>query len=925
MLFSFLAVVVNFSLARGTAEVPSAVFPIKPGEAVTSFAWTDDGLCVDGTNVPWRVLGVGTPSNGTSFVWHTRCSDGEQAFVKGTLTSAVSRYKIEGFDRLDRREPNCRVTIVPVRDGHVKLDMTCKGTRSPVFRATRQIKVSKGNEVVTEVSGKTTDLGWCRFVLEDIDGTVLFKPDIWVFRDRNLKFAIRVLHTDCTNQVMYVRSDNWFDRSKPHTLRVEMFDFTAGDLRWKTTIPAKPYVSNGYYNSDGKMEQPVDISSLPPGRFKCVVTLVGPDGKDVAGDYAYYAKPSPGGAPWEGTVYGIDDGVPPPWTAPVFGAEGFDCWNRRVIFGGGGVVSSMTSDGRELLASPVALVLNGKPLEFEARLASSRASEAVYRLKAKGADVMVDVKCEFDGFMWFDVTYGASVHSLDVVVPVRRDLVVGFDDCSSVKEKMLLPRGKTCSIDYDASKKPYWWIGSTVGLMGGTDTFRGRRLKNVDASARIDANEVRAAVTMRLVDTPAAVGDVEKRTCGFYLQPTPVKPKDMALTATTSDKIVYWTGKIERFFEDKWHGQVDMEKYARFAKELAAGKRVFFYCATKGASTSFPWWGWFGSRWSMNEDPEIYAEEIPFKDRVTKDCSSWINACPNEKSFLEFKIWNTCEFLWNPQLAVKDLYWDLPNPSECPSAVHGCRWKDEFGRTWKDRPMRTCREIHKRVYREVKKKNRDGAMLGHLTCMHVPSESFFDLAVMGEVYERLIRYSLNYYDVLTPDDMLINYAARSSEMTIIMLPQIYRVMHMYDRARLRTYNPNSPENDRVVRHGEAYFKIYDLNIGNYGDRWLKTDRLLAEKFGPNRRHSAFYTKECPVTVVEPAKRFLYAFYEGEGHGLLILLNDTDMDVEKTVTLSGFEGTGEDVFSGDKHAFRKEGCVFRLPPRESRFIYFDKFR
>ena len=542
MLLPFLAVVVNFSLARGTADSPSAVFPIKPGEAVVSFAWTDEGLCVNGTNVSWRTVGVKSPADGVSFTWYTRCSDGEQAFLKGTLKSTASHYRIEGLDRMDRRQPDCRISVIPVRDGNIKLDMTCKGARSPVFRTARQIMVAAGKESSTAVTGKTTDLGWCRFKLEDVDGGVLFSPEIWGFKDKDFKFAIRVLHTDCTNQIMYVRSDNWFDRSKPHALRIEMFDFDDGKPVWKTSVPAKPWINNGYYNSDGKMEQPVDISSLPPGRFKCVVTLVGPDGKDVASDYAYYAKPSPGGAPWEGTAYGIEDTVPPPWSRPVFGKDGLSCWNRSVRFGGNGMVESMKSDGFELLASPVAIMCDGKALEFDVTLADSRVSESVYRLQAKDADVTIDVKCEFDGFMWFDVTYGA-VRSLDVEVPVRRDLVAGFDDCSSVRDKLHLPRGKTCSLDYDVSKKPYWWIGSTVGLMGGTDTFRGRRLKNVESSTRLDVTDVRAAVTMRLVDTP--VTDGKRRTCGFYLQPTPVKPKDMALTATTSDKIKYWTGKME--------------------------------------------------------------------------------------------------------------------------------------------------------------------------------------------------------------------------------------------------------------------------------------------------------------------------------------------------------------------------------------------
>jgi hypothetical protein len=58
-------------------------------------------------------------------------------------------------------------------------------------------------------------------------------------------------------------------------------------------------------------------------------------------------------APWEDTALGTEDTVPPPWTLPVAAETQYSCWGRTYSFGGGGLVSSVKSQAKELLADPV--------------------------------------------------------------------------------------------------------------------------------------------------------------------------------------------------------------------------------------------------------------------------------------------------------------------------------------------------------------------------------------------------------------------------------------------------------------------------------------------------------------------------------------------------------------------------------------------
>ena len=917
----FLAATLTFLLPPGTAENPSAVFPLKPGEEPMAFAWDGDMFRAGDRTISWKEIGV-VRGDGTKFKWKTKAADGEEILMDIMLKRSASRFAIPSMASLANRKLEGHISVTPAKAGTAKLQLVCRGPRSPILRNFRQAKAKAGETVRIPLIGNTTDLGALALTLSDIDGAVLFQPGGWGFRDPSLVFALRVLHTDRERQVMYIRSDNWFGKDTNHTLRVTMEDFDSGVAKWTRTVPALPVqgVGNRYY--DGKREQPVDVKDLPPGQYKCVVTLVDGRGKDVASDYAFFAKPD-GKAPWEGTTLGLEDTVPPPWTAPEFRDDTFTCWNRRMALGGKALVTSIMSGGQELLQAPVAMEVDGRPVGFVSRCARRGVSEADYELAPEdGTPVKVALRCEFDGMMWFDVTWKPPVKSIAVKIPVRRSLVTGFDDCSSAKEKLDLPPGKTCAFDYDPTHKPWWWLGNTVGLMGGTENFRGWRIKDTSRGYRLDVTADAAIVTMRFVDVPLDAG--EQRTFGFYLEPTPVKPKNMAFASLPAERIVRWTGHVERFFEDKWPGRIVPEKFAPYAEHLKKGRRVFFYNGTKGVSAAFPWWGWYGSLWQVNGNPEIYSEEVPFDTRARKDRAAWTCGCPNVRNFLDYKIWSVCWLLHEPSLGVKDLYWDLAGPYLCPSKVHGCRWKDEFGNERLDRPVRTIREMHKRVYREMKKKNADGLMMGHLQFQRNPSDVFFDALVMGECYDRDICYALNYYDVLNPATMRLNYAARANEQTIVMLPQISRAMGMYAADRRKGYDPKAPENDRANRHATAYFKIHDLGVGgDLGGQWTKPDAAL-RPFGASRRHSAYYTGDCPVTVSTPSERFLYALYEGEGERkLLILLNDTDGDVSQTISVKGLKAIGKDIFSDEQFDFRTGACTFTLPPRESRFILFQQ--
>ena len=641
--------------------------------------------------------------------------------------------------------------------------------------------------------------------------------------------------------------------------------------------------------------------------------------------------------PWEGTTLGAEDTVPPPWTAPAIGERTFSCWGREYALGGEGLVSSVRSVGEELLAAPVSVELNDRTLPFRAACATQGVSFAEYDLVADGGDapLRVRLRAEFDGFLWFDVTWGGAgageVRSLKVRVPVRRGLVDGFDRCRGTRDDEPLPAGKTGTWLYHPGREPYFWLGNgRCGLMGGIDSWRGWRRRVRQGGYRLDVTDGAATLTMDIVDEPCV--PAEPRTFGFYLEATPTKPKNHELAALPAERLERWC-QTDAIFDIKWPGCYRESRLEKFRNLQHGGKRVFYYASTTAVSPMSPLWERFGAEWTLFSSPTsgIVKSRAPTEDR--RRAGTWTRGCMNCRSFFEFKLYTANGFLSDPKFEVEDLYYDVAEPGQCRNRSHGCVWKDEFGAVCCDYDMKTIREFHKRLLRLLKRKNPKGVLYGHSGPSRTPSDMFFERMVMGENYANAVKGKLSYYDVLTPEELRIKYASRSNETVIDMLPQIVRALQMYDRERLKTYDTKSPENDRAIRHCAAYYKIFDLNIwGNAanrfdGDQWIKADEAVTS-LGPDRRYRAYHHADAPLKAPDGDPRFLWAVFAGRGDGLLILLNDTDGTVTRTLAgdlrAFGFPSdAGRDVFSGEGFSFRDSLLVATLPPRESRFILFKK--
>lgn len=656
----------------------------------------------------------------------------------------------------------------------------------------------------------------------------------------------------------------------------------------------------------------------------------------AGGPNDFWTRPN-GVRPWIGTKLGTEDEVPPPWTKPESSKDGYRCWGRAYAFGGAGLVTSVMSAGQELLASPIALEVNGRSMSFSVRRTTAGVSFADYELVPNETTVplVVRLHAEFDGFLWFDVTWGgrgsAEVRDLKVRFPVKREAVIALDRCRGTRDDQPLPPGRRGEWSYNPLDEPYFWLGNDlIGMMGGIDTLRGWHLADKSRGYRLHVTDKVAELVMTVVDR--AVTPETPRTFGFYVEATPTKPKNLESAALPAESLERWC-QVDTIFDFKWPGYYNEDRCEKLRKLQHEGKRVFYYGSTTAVSPNTPLWERYGADWTSNSSPTSGIVKSMSKTEEGRRRGSWTRGCMNCRDFFEYKLYSAARFLNDPKYEVMDLYYDVAEPWNCRNAAHGCVWTDAFGTVCRDFQLRNSREFHKRLLRILKRKNPKGVLYGHSGPSRTPSDVFFERMVMGENYAYGVKDKESYFDVLTPDELRIKYASRSNETVIDMLPQIIRAFQMRRPERLKTYDVNDPVADRAIRHCAAYYKIYDLNIwGNAagrfdGNQWIAADNAVT-RLGPDRRYRAYYHADAPLRALESDARFLWAVFSGKGDGLLILLNDTDETVTRTLSGSmasfGVSATeGRDVFGNGTYAFADGKLTVTLPPREARFIEFRK--
>ncbi len=143
-----------------------------------------------------------------------------------------------------------------------------------------------------------------------------------------------------------------------------------------------------------------DHEPLPYGKYTFAFTILDQAGKPAAeGEHLWDFKKEP----WRDCKAGIIDYAPPPWT-PIE-VQGNRCKTRmsEYVLGENGLPARILADGENLLAAPVTLLENGKPMKAEFAQGENRKCDATWRTTFTGRTCTVKLDCllEYDGMLRF--------------------------------------------------------------------------------------------------------------------------------------------------------------------------------------------------------------------------------------------------------------------------------------------------------------------------------------------------------------------------------------------------------------------------------------------------------------------------------------------------------------------------------------------
>jgi len=255
--------------------------------------------------------------------------------------------------------------------------------------------------------------------------------------------------------------------------------------------------------------------------------------------------------PWEGNTLGITEKVLPPFEPIQVKDRDLSVVLRTYRVNGLGLWDSVKAAGnvsagpaKEILAAPVTLKLNGKPLAGQGRFTKKAAHEVVYEGEAR--QIRTRTTTEYDGCMKVELTLlPGALDSLCLDIPLQ-DSVAPLLHCSTtslrVNPATATPAGE--GVMWDSRQFPdgewygnfkcYLWLGGEErGLCWFADNDAGWELDvNEQQPAKsapcLELRREKGVLTLRvnLVQKPVTITTPRTITFGLMASPAKPMPKD---------------------------------------------------------------------------------------------------------------------------------------------------------------------------------------------------------------------------------------------------------------------------------------------------------------------------------------------------------------------------------------------------------------
>ena len=755
------------------------------------------------------------------------------------------------------------------------------------------------------------------------NGKDLYRTDLTV--RKNLPLTVTFLYTKIGERRLMVAF-----QGKAKGAAVMELVRTDGSIA-DTQKAALPESSYNFFN----LEFPIKPG---PGDYTIRISYEDPNGKKQH-IYTQLLRIPPKNDPVIADYHDPDEDKLPPggWTPVKTDGNSVSVWGRKFDLGNGFFFSSLTTQGKELLAEPDKLLLDGKALKpKKVRIEKDSATQlqAIYRKEMEFEKLRTEstLTVHFDGYI--DISMKViplaplSVKTLELELPIRNERLVLVRDAYPLS-KISGKAGDSFSVSL--MNLPVLWVGDYYrGINFTAEDLRNWHWRGNAQHAAMKRDGKAARLRFRFISAPLELCKERDFRFGFVV--TPVKPLNRSMLRLRAKKeIQSWFQPWKYFNTLSSRPEYLCNNFeTMFRNYRKTFKEVYWYGGFVFTSPFMANWTWYEENWRQIKHNRNYGTWTGSIGEKIGYCEG----CIEGKDYRNYRLNNWASFMRKDNPLLKEgtrcFYFDSAYEESCYNTKHGCKlWTDPSGKSHTKLSVGTYRDMALNVYRMIKRLGPDAKVSYHTEWGRpLPCHSFNDYMMGGEGQEHAVAANNGYYDILTPASFAVTYSPYIYNVKMAIIPQVKRGLQINAPVKYRSYDIRKPIWRKAHLHYMGLAAVHDTDI-EFVDGLSRTWWKAQDALGWNDKtvFHPYFADEPAIRTTPVSDRIVASAYTNNGNLMLAILNDTDEEKEVTVTLDlkkmGVKKglTGSDVWDSASKYTLDSKVKLIMPPRGFRLINF----
>ena len=523
----------------------------------------------------------------------------------------------------------------------------------------------------------------------------------------------------------------------------------------------------------------LSTKDMPTGVYDVRVSAFGTGDRAIAQRTVRFEKrPVPA---WRRDRKGVralePDWVPAPWTPVAVNGNTVSVWGRSYEFGGGGLLSGITSQNVPLLGAVASVRLVADAGEQSVEIGAGKvASRAPGVVRITHAGSVGDLRLtseqvvEFDGLVRVDLSLSplrpVSVERLWIEIPFTNAplLYATGHGVWSV--------GRT--VDRQWTSLPHVWLGNdAAGCAVFAENCKGWLLNSTKPRVTLESEDGVARLRLLIVNEPTVIR--EPMSITFGLQATPLKPFFAGWRAlrpqgwgwTKPPTSLYmagptaWMSSYSVPCPRNWELPDQMVAFARKSGQtvypyltpftismydmvrrdlpyMLPGQKMPESAVTHHIKDSRPiedYW-YYAEEWAL--DPPRFTGDGSGKETTQLACVS------PSSSWADYFVWHVHRIL--SESDIDGFYFDLAGPRLNFDPAKGYSYTTTDGVVEGTNEYFAARDLYKRLYcvfDQLRGRQRKPYILGHGSAAQCPTSSFWDINFHGEGIKPRSKYELS--------------------------------------------------------------------------------------------------------------------------------------------------------------------------------------